>query len=222
MPSKIELNFYESDVYRVEFAFFNTNGEVDAIYEITPDDCLKTIFKNDSLEILVPKGTDKIANPVKKWFYFEKDLKGNKTCYLTIRARPVNESGKKTFAIIPVVSVKVEIFQPKHEISQPSKQESKSKTSSIGHGYKTTETTNISKVETNRSVNETKVNETTVNETATTPIEIKDNETKVVTDMPLPEEDKGLNISPYIPYLIIASVVIGLGAIAFILLIRVY
>ncbi|HDN90784.1 MAG TPA: hypothetical protein ENG56_00300, partial [Candidatus Aenigmarchaeota archaeon] len=115
-PSRVVLDFYKSSSYKIEFGFSNDAGEVDAIYTLEPDDCLKDIIKDYPKEVLVPKGTNRISNPVRVWITFKPDYKGSKTCFLYVYARPegVSEEGG-ALRIRPSVGIKIEINQPESE-----------------------------------------------------------------------------------------------------------
>jgi hypothetical protein len=88
-PSEVKLNFCKNPTYRVEYLFFNEHGEVDATYTITPDSCLNGILRDDyPREILVPKNTTRIGNPVRAYFTFTGDNTGNKSCMIAVSIRP--------------------------------------------------------------------------------------------------------------------------------------
>ena len=117
-PSKVVLDFYKSSSYKIEFGFSNDAGEVNAIYTLEPDDCLKDIIKDYPKEVLVPKGTNRISNPVRVWITFKPDYKGSKTCFLYVYARPEGASEEGgALRIRPSVGIKIEIRQPKQSIS---------------------------------------------------------------------------------------------------------
>ncbi len=112
-PSKVVLDFYKSSSYRIQFGFSNDEGETNAIYTLKPDDCLKDIIKDYPKEILVPKGTSRISNPVKVWITFKPDYKGSKTCFLNVYARPEGASEEgEGLRIKPSVGIRIEIKQP--------------------------------------------------------------------------------------------------------------
>ena len=115
-PSKLTLDFFQAKSYRIEFAFSNDKGEVNAIYTLEPDDCLKDIIKDYPKEVLVPKETNRVENPVKVWITFEPDFKGNKVCFLNIYAKPEGVSEEEgVLKIRPSVGVKIEVKQPETE-----------------------------------------------------------------------------------------------------------
>jgi len=115
-PSKVSLDFFKAKSYKVEFGFSNDAGEVDAVYTLEPDDCLKDIIKDYPKEVLVPKGTKRTINPVKVWITFEPDFKGNKVCFLNVYAKPKGASEEGgMLRIKPSVGIKVEVKQPKTE-----------------------------------------------------------------------------------------------------------
>jgi hypothetical protein len=110
-PSEFSLDFYKSKDYRVELAFFNELGDTDAYYTLTPDACLSHFIREYQKEVLVPKGTKRLENPVKTWVSFERDNTGNKTCYLQVSAKAVGVNESATIGIKPTVSVRVLIYQ---------------------------------------------------------------------------------------------------------------
>lgn len=112
MPSKVELDFFRARSYRLEFLLWNSRGEVDAIFSLKPDDCLKDMIEYPK-EVLVKKNTT-ISNPVKVNITFKPDYSGNKTCFLYVFARP--EGANETppgVSIVPSVGTKINIAQPK-------------------------------------------------------------------------------------------------------------
>jgi len=111
-PSVVVLNFFKSGSYRVEFGFSNDGGEVNAVYTLEPDDCLKNIIKNYPKSVLVPKGTNRTSNPIRVWITFEPDYKGNKTCFLYVYAKPEGARDEGVLRIKPSVGIKIEVRQP--------------------------------------------------------------------------------------------------------------
>lgn len=113
MPSKVELDFFKARSYKLQLFLWNSKGEVNAIFTLKPDDCLKNIIEYPK-EVLVKKNTT-ISNPVKINITFKPDYGENKTCYLNILARP--EGANETVsgvAILPSIGVKIKIIQPKN------------------------------------------------------------------------------------------------------------
>jgi hypothetical protein len=98
-------------------AFFNEQGDTDAYYVLTPDQCLSSILKQYPREVFVPKGTKRLENPVVVSLTLERDNAGNKTCYLQISAIL---PGNATLSIKPSVSVRFIIYQGVLETSYPS------------------------------------------------------------------------------------------------------
>lgn len=115
-PSKVSLDFFKAKSYVVEFGFSNDFGEVNAVYTIEPDEDCKTIIKDYPREVLVPKGTSRITNPVKVSMTFIPDYKGDKVCFINVYARPEGASEEGgALRIRPSVGIKVDVKQPKSE-----------------------------------------------------------------------------------------------------------
>jgi hypothetical protein len=125
-PSSLTLDFYKYKIYDVEFLFFNEKGDIDATYQLSHN-C--TIIKEYPSEILVPKGTKRTENPVRRWIKFEADFKGNQTCFLRISAKPPENV---TLAIKPQVSVRIIAYQPEKPIEYANTQTEISQGSQTG------------------------------------------------------------------------------------------
>jgi len=113
MPSKVELNFFKAKSYKLELFLWNSKGEVDAMFELKPDECIKDMIESYPKEVLVKKNTT-IFNPVKVNITFKPDYSGNKTCFIYVFARPkeANETPGGV-SILPSVGIKLTIAQPK-------------------------------------------------------------------------------------------------------------
>ena len=111
MPSVVELNLYSSPTTRVTLNFFNDKGDTDAIYSLNPDSCLKSILVSYPKEVTVPKGTDKVSNPVKVDLQFKTDYKGDETCMLIVTGKPVGVNISGTATVLPSVGIKFNIHQ---------------------------------------------------------------------------------------------------------------
>jgi hypothetical protein len=109
-PSELSIDFYKYKSYNAQVAFFNEHGDTDAYYALTPDQCLSSILKEYPKEVLVPKGTKRVENPVIVTLRLERDNTGNKTCYLRVSAKPVGVNGTGV-SIRPSVSVRFIIHQ---------------------------------------------------------------------------------------------------------------
>jgi hypothetical protein len=109
-PSELILDFYKYKTYDVEFLFFNEKGDINATYQLSHN-C--TIIKEYPSEILVPKGTKRTENPVRRWIKFEADFTGNQTCFLRISVKPPENV---TIAVKPQVSVRIIAYQPEKPI----------------------------------------------------------------------------------------------------------
>jgi hypothetical protein len=115
-PSELSIDFYKYKSYNVQVAFFNEHGDTDAYYVLTPDQCLSSILKEYPKEVLVPKGSKRLENPVIVTLSLERDNTGDKTCYLQVSAKPVGVNGTGV-SIRPSVSVRFIIHQGTSENS---------------------------------------------------------------------------------------------------------
>jgi len=75
--------------------FYNTHGEVDAIYSIVPDDCMRPYITSQLNNVTVPMGSVGVQYQV----CVNGNFTQNKTCYIYVYGKPVGVESNGTILI---------------------------------------------------------------------------------------------------------------------------
>lgn len=103
-PSELKLNGVGDTCF--EMSFFNTYGDVDAKYTMTPDGCMAEYLTSYPTDFIVPTGTS-LSSPVIRQLCIDGDFTEKKTCYIYLKGYPVDyEAESGTLAIERQVAIK--------------------------------------------------------------------------------------------------------------------
>jgi len=87
-PSEFKLKGSGSTCFNINF--FNSHGEVDAIYTPVADECMSEYVTSGMTDVLVPMGTTMSNNPVEHEICLDGDFTELKDCFIYIYGKPVD------------------------------------------------------------------------------------------------------------------------------------